>query len=119
MLLGHADYKTTANIYSHVLRQTKNNQILKYNQYITNTIQKSLDSIMNITEETINNPELRQKAIDTMKKNVALLIESKFDEREKELKEKKKQEKSNQEIKQKDDAKKVYSGKRIIRRKIA
>lgn len=119
MLLGHADYKTTANIYSHVLRQTKNNQILKYNQYITNTIQKSLDSIMNITEETINNPELRQKAIDTMKKNVALLIESKFDEREKELKEKKKQEKGNQEIKQKDDAKKVYSGKRIIRRKIA
>ena len=56
--LGHADYKTTANIYSHVLTQTKNNQIMKYNTYITDTIQKSLESVMNITEETVKDPKL-------------------------------------------------------------
>ena len=44
--LGHADYKLTANTYSHVLRQTKNNQILKYNTYLTDTIQKSLEDIV-------------------------------------------------------------------------
>ena len=61
--LGHADYKLTANTYSHVLRQTKNNQILKYNTYLTDTIQKSLDDVMNITEETIKDPKLRQRLL--------------------------------------------------------
>lgn len=86
VLLGHADYKTTANIYSHVLTQTKNNQIMKYNTYISDTIQKSLESVMNITEETVKNPELRQKAIENMRKNFDLLIETKFKEKEEELK---------------------------------
>ena len=90
--LGHADYKLTANTYSHVLRTTKNNQILKYNTYITDTIQKSLEDVMNITEETVRDPKLKQKAIENMKKSFELLVEAKFKEKEEELKNKKQQE---------------------------
>lgn len=83
--LGHADYKLTANTYSHVLRQTKDNQILKYNTYITDTIQKSLEDVMNITEETVKDPKLKQKAIENMKKNFEILVEAKFKEKEEQL----------------------------------
>lgn len=123
--LGHADYKLTANTYSHVLRQTKNNQILKYNTYLTDTIQKSLDDVMNITEETIKDPKLRQKAIDNMKKNFELLVEAKLREREEQLKEQKEETTSAEKVAdtntdnnvQKENAKR-YIAKRTIRRKI-
>ena len=125
--LGHADYKTTANIYSHVLTQTKNNQIMKYNTYITDTIQKSLESVMNITEETVKDPKLKQKAIENMRKNFDLLIETKFKEKEEELKLKEQEQVNGQVI---DDnknecnitnniPKKKYSLKMIVRRKVA
>lgn len=80
VFLGHSDYKVTANIYSHVLAQTKNNQILKYNTYITDTIQQSLDEIISITENTIQDPELKQKAIENMKKNIEALVDEKIKE---------------------------------------
>ena len=125
--LGHADYKTTANIYSHVLTQTKNNQIMKYNTYITDTIQKSLESVINITEETVKDPKLKQKAIENMRKNFDLLIETKFKEKEEELKLKEQEQVNGQVI---DDnknecnitnniPKKKYSLKMIVRRKVA
>lgn len=122
--LGHADYKTTANIYSHVLKQTQNNQILKYNTYITDTIQKSLESVMNITEETVKNPELRQKAIENMRKNFDLLIETKFQEKEEQLKMKEQQkeipivETTNNNATEITTNKK-YTLRRIVKRKIA
>lgn len=125
--LGHADYKTTANIYSHVLTQTKNNQIMKYNTYITDTIQKSLESVINITEEIVKDPKLKQKAIENMRKNFDLLIETKFKEKEEELKLKEQEQVNGQVI---DDnknecnitnniPKKKYSLKMIVRRKVA
>ncbi len=123
--LGHADYKLTANTYSHVLRQTKNNQILKYNTYITDTIQKSLEDVMNITEETVKNPRLKQKAIENMKKNFELLIETKFREKEEQLKAKEKQENitDNNQNQTSNSTKttqtKKYTLRRITRRKIA
>lgn len=123
--LGHADYKLTANTYSHVLRQTKNNQILKYNTYITDTIQKSLEDVMNITEETVKNPKLKQKAIDNMKKNFELLVEAKFREKEEQLKAKEQQENisNNNEIQKSNTTEttqtKKYTLRRIARKKVA
>lgn len=124
--LGHADYKLTANTYSHVLRQTKNNQILKYNTYITDTIQKSLEDVMNITEETVRDPKLKQKAIENMKKNFELLVEAKFREKEEQLKAKEQQENisSNNEIKNsniipKTTPVKRYTLRNITRKKVA
>ena len=123
--LGHADYKLTANTYSHVLRQTKNNQILKYNTYITDTIQKSLEDVMNITEETVKDPKLKQKAIDNMKKNFELLVEAKFKEKEQQLKAKEQQENltdnnENQKYNSTETTQtKKYTLRRIARRKIA
>lgn len=82
VFLGHSDYKVTANIYSHVLAQTKNNQILKYNTYITDTIQQSLEEIINITENIVQDPELKQKAIENMKKNIEALVDEKVKEKQ-------------------------------------
>ena len=122
--LGHADYKLTANTYSHVLRQTKNNQILKYNTYLTDTIQKSLEDVMNLTEETVKDPKLKQKAIENMKKNFELLLEAKFKEKEEQLKNKEQQENialdnKNADIISKTNAVKKYKLKNMARKKLA
>lgn len=82
-LLGHADYTLTANTYSHVLRQTQNNQILKYNTYIADTIQNSLDEVIKLTEQTVKDPKLREKAIENLKKNFGSLVDEKIKEQEK------------------------------------
>ena len=122
--LGHADYKLTANTYSHVLRQTKSNQILKYNTYLTDTIQKSLEDVMNLTEETVKDPKLKQKAIENMKKNFELLLEAKFKEKEEQLKNKEQQENialdnKNADIISKTNAVKKYKLKNMARKKLA
>ena len=127
--LGHSDYKITANTYSHVLRETKNNQMLKYNTYITDTIQKSLEDVMNITEDTIKDPKLKQKAIDNMKKNFELLVETKLKEREEQLNKQQEENKntdansivdenSDTNITKETTAKK-YSSKYIVKKEIA
>ncbi len=100
---------------------------MKYNTYITDTIQKSLESVMNITEETVKDPKLKQKAIENMRKNFDLLIETKFKEKEEELKLKEQEQVNGQVI---DDnknecnitnniPKKKYRLKMIVKRKVA
>lgn len=86
---------------------------MKYNTYITDTIQKSLEDVMNITEETVKDPKLKQKAIENMKKNFELLVEAKFKEKEEQLL-----------MKEQEDNKcisnvKKYTLKRIVRKKLA
>lgn len=63
MLLGHADYSTTANIYAHVLADRKNMEMLKYNQYMTNTFTNNFDNIINLAKNNIQDEELRNKTV--------------------------------------------------------
>lgn len=69
ILLGHADYSTTANIYAHVLADKKNMEILKYNQYITNTFKQNFNSIVNLTNN-IKDDNLREKTVVNMQNNL-------------------------------------------------
>lgn len=66
MLLGHADYSTTANIYAHVLADRKNMELLKYNKYMTNTFENNFNNIVNLAKENINDETLREKTIVNM-----------------------------------------------------
>ncbi len=63
MLLGHADYSTTANIYAHVLQDRKNMEILKYNKYMTETFDKKYDEILNLARNNIKNDKLREQTV--------------------------------------------------------
>lgn len=72
MLLGHADYSTTANIYAHVLADRKNMELLKYNKYMTNTFEKKFDDILNLAKDNIKDETLREKTVES--------IQSKFEE---------------------------------------
>jgi len=76
-LLGHADYSLTANTYSHVLRDTKSAQILKYNIYIKDTIQNNMKQIESMNDETIKDPVLHDKVVQTMKNTLEKLVEDK------------------------------------------
>lgn len=66
MLLGHADYSTTANIYAHVLEDRKNMELLKYNKYMTNTFEKNFDSIVNLAKNNIKDETLREQTVANM-----------------------------------------------------
>lgn len=66
MLLGHADYSTTANIYAHVLADRKNMELLKYNKYMTNTFEKNFDNIVNLAKNNIQDETLRDKTVENM-----------------------------------------------------
>ncbi len=61
MLLGHADYSTTANIYAHVLADRKNMELLKYNRYMANTFEQKFDDILNLAKDNIKDETLREK----------------------------------------------------------
>ena len=65
ILLGHADYSTTANIYAHVLADKKNMEIQKYNQYITNTFKQNFNNIVDLTNN-IENEKLRTNTVANM-----------------------------------------------------
>lgn len=66
MLLGHADYSTTANIYAHVLEDRKNMELLKYNKYMTNTFENNFDSIVNLAKNNIKDETLREQTVANM-----------------------------------------------------
>lgn len=66
MLLGHADYSTTANIYAHVLEDRKNMELLKYNKYMTNTFENNFDSIINLAKNNIKDETLREQTVANM-----------------------------------------------------
>ena len=66
MLLGHADYSTTANIYAHVLTDRKNMELLKYNKYLTSTFEKQYD-------DTIDEINSRKSTAATQKRFVRKL----------------------------------------------
>lgn len=70
MLLGHADYSTTANIYAHVLADRKNMELLKYNKYITDTFEKNFDNIINLAKNNIQDEKLKEKAVETIQHNL-------------------------------------------------
>lgn len=72
MLLGHADYSTTANIYAHVLADRKNMELLKYNRYMANTFEQKFDDILNLAKDNIKDETLREKTVES--------IQSKFEE---------------------------------------
>ena len=72
MLLGHADYSTTANIYAHVLADRKNMELLKYNIYMANTFEQKFDDILNLAKDNIKDETLREKTVES--------IQSKFEE---------------------------------------
>lgn len=72
MLLGHADYSTTANIYAHVLADRKNIELLKYNRYMANTFEQKFDDILNLAKDNIKDETLREKTVES--------IQSKFEE---------------------------------------
>lgn len=72
MLLGHADYSTTANIYAHVLADRKNMELLKYNRYMANTFEQKFDDILNLAKDNIKDETLREKTVER--------IQSKFEE---------------------------------------
>ena len=72
MLLGHADYSTTANIYAHVLADRKNMELLKYNRYMANTFEQKFDDILNLGKDNIKDETLREKTVES--------IQSKFEE---------------------------------------
>lgn len=72
MLLGHADYSTTANIYAHVLADRKNMELLKYNRYMANTFEQKFDDILNLAKDNIKDETLREKTVES--------IQSKFKE---------------------------------------
>lgn len=63
MLLGHADYSTTANIYAHVLQDRKNMEILKYNKYMTETFDKKYEDILNLAKKNIKDEKLREQTV--------------------------------------------------------
>lgn len=83
-LLGHADYSLTANTYSHVLRQTQNNQMLKFNTYLTDSIQNSLEEVIRLTKETIKDPKLREKALENLQNGFGMLINEKLKQQQEE-----------------------------------
>lgn len=66
MLLGHADYSTTANIYAHVLADRKNMELLKYNKYMTNTFENNFDSIVSLAKNNIKDETLREQTVANM-----------------------------------------------------
>jgi len=66
MLLGHADYSTTANIYAHVLADRKNMELLKYNKYLTSTFEKQY-------EDTIDEINSRKSTAATQRRFVRKL----------------------------------------------
>lgn len=66
MLLGHADYSTTANIYAHVLEDRKNMELLKYNKYMTNTFENNFDSIVSLAKNNIKDETLREQTVTNM-----------------------------------------------------
>lgn len=72
MLLGHADYSTTANIYAHVLADRKNIELLKYNRYMANTFEQKFNDILNLAKDNIKDETLREKTVES--------IQSKFEE---------------------------------------
>lgn len=72
MLLGHADYSTTANIYAHVLADRKNMELLKYNRYMANTFEQKFNDILNLAKDNIKDETLREKTVES--------IQSKFEE---------------------------------------
>lgn len=72
MLLGHADYSTTANIYAHVLADRKNMELLKYNRYMANTFEQKFHDILNLAKDNIKDETLREKTVES--------IQSKFEE---------------------------------------
>ena len=85
---------------------------------------------MNITEETVKDPKLKEKAIENMRKNFDLLIETKFKEKEEELKLKEQEQVNGQVIDDNknecnisntdnDVPKKKYILKMIVKRKVA
>lgn len=63
MLLGHADYSTTANIYAHVLQDRKNMEILKYNKYMTDTFDKKFKDIVSLAQNNIKDKKLREQTV--------------------------------------------------------
>ena len=70
MLLGHADYSTTANIYAHVLADRKNMELLKYNKYMTNTFENNFDNIVNLAKNNIKNETLREQTVVNMQNSL-------------------------------------------------
>lgn len=70
MLLGHADYSTTANIYAHVLADRKNMELLKYNKYMTNTFENNFDNIVNLAKNNIKDETLREKTVVNMQNSL-------------------------------------------------
>lgn len=76
-LLGHADYSLTANTYSHVLKDIENMQLLKYNTYIKDTIKNNLKKIEKMNDETIKDPRLHEKVVNTMKNTIEKLVDDK------------------------------------------
>ena len=82
------------------------------------------EDVMNLTEETVKDPKLKQKAIENMKKNFELLLEAKFKEKEEQLKNKEQQENialdnKNADIISKTNAVKKYKLKNMARKKLA
>lgn len=66
MLLGHADYSTTANIYAHVLADRKNMELLKYNKYMANTFETKFDDIVNLAKDNIKDKKLREQTVESI-----------------------------------------------------
>lgn len=76
ILLGHADYSTTANIYAHVLENRKNMEILKYNKYMTDTFKQNFNNIVELTNN-IKNEKLRNKTVVNMQNSLKEMSEHK------------------------------------------
>lgn len=73
LLLGHADYSITANIYAHVLEEKKTNDILKYNKYMATTFKQNFNNIVNLTNN-IENEQLRNKTVVNMQNTLKEMI---------------------------------------------
>lgn len=76
ILLGHADYSTTANIYAHVLENRKNMEILKYNKYMTDTFKQNFNNIVELTNN-IENKDLRNKTVVNMQNSLKEMSKNK------------------------------------------
>lgn len=84
LLLGHADYSTTANIYVHILKDRKNKELQKYNTYMNNVLanelntakaSKNTDNIAIKEKQVVVNAKLKvkpKKLVKTHKKMIKI-----------------------------------------------
>ena len=93
-----SDYSITANVYSHVLRETQNSQMLKYNTYLTDTIQSSIEEVMKLTAETVKDPKLREKALENLKNTFGMFVDEKLKQKEEQLEQEELKQQSNTQI---------------------